>query len=97
MQRALQFRAAGNDDRFFDLDFHAVQRDPIAEVRRLYDWLGEPVTAAFEAGMARWWKEHAENREQNVHPEPEEFGLDLDAIRPLFADYVASAEKWCAR
>jgi hypothetical protein len=96
MQRALEFRADGNDDRFFDLDFHAVQRDPIAEVRRLYDWLGEPVTDEFEAGMRRWWKANAENREHNVHPEPAEFGLDLDAIRPLFADYVASAEKWTA-
>jgi hypothetical protein len=96
MRRALEFRASGNDDRFFDLDFHAVQRDPINEVRRLYDWLGEPVTAEFEAGMARWWKEMAENREHNVHPPAEAFGLDLDAIRPLFADYVASAQKWCA-
>ncbi|HVT64225.1 MAG TPA: sulfotransferase [Mycobacteriales bacterium] len=96
MRRALEFRADGNDDRFFDLDFHAVQKDPINEVRRLYEWLGEPVTAEFEAGMARWWKEMAENREHNVHPPAEEFGLDLDAIRPLFADYVASAEKWCA-
>ena len=96
MQRALEFRAAGNDDRFFDLDFHAVQRDPIAEVRRLYEWLGEPVTAEFEAGMRRWWTDNAENRERNVHPEPEAFGLDLVAVRPLFADYVARAKKWTA-
>jgi hypothetical protein len=96
MQRALEFRANGNDERFFDLDFHAVQRDPIAEVRRLYDWLGEPVTAEFEAGMRRWWTDNAENREHNVHPEPGEFGLDLDAIRPRFADYMASAAGWTA-
>ena len=96
MRRALEFRADGNDERFFDLDFHAVQRDPIAEVRRLYDWLGEPVTPEFEAGMRRWWTENAENREHNVHPRAAEFGLDLDAVRPLFADYVASAAKWTA-
>jgi hypothetical protein len=96
MRRAMAFRAAGNDDRFFDLDFGAVQRDPIAEVRRLYEWLDEPVTAEFEAGMRRWWTEFAETREQSIHPPAAEFGLDLDAVRPLFADYVTSAAAWTA-
>jgi hypothetical protein len=96
MRRALEWRDAGNDHRFFDLDFHSVQRDPIAEVRRLYEWLGEPVTSDFEAGMRRWWTDNAESREQNVHPEPAEFGLDLDAVRPLFADYVTRATGWTA-
>ena len=96
MRRALEFRDAGNDHRFFDLDFHAVQRDPINEVRRLYEWLGEPMTDDFEAGMRRWWAANAEKREHNVHPTAEEFGLDLDAVRPLFADYVARAAAWTA-
>jgi hypothetical protein len=96
MRRAMEFRAAGNDDRFFDLDFAAVQRDPIGQVGRLYDWLGEPVTDEFDAGMRRWWGEYAEQREQNVHPDPSEFGLDLPAIRPLFADYVSNVAVWTA-
>ena len=96
MSRAMAFRDAGNAHRFFDLDFHAVQSDPINEVRRLYEWLGEPMTDDFEAGMRRWWAANAEKREQNVHPTAEEFGLDLDAVRPLFADYVARAAAWTA-
>ncbi|MDT3444588.1 sulfotransferase [Pseudofrankia sp. BMG5.37] len=97
MRRALAFRDAGHDHRFFDLDFRAVQRDPVGEVRRLYTWLGEPVTPEFEAGMRRWWRENAENREQNVHPDAEAFGLDLEKARPLFADYVGRAARWTAR
>lgn len=85
MERAIAFRDAGNDDRFWDMDFRAMQRDPIAEVHRLYDWLGEPVTEAFESGMRRWWKDKAESREANVHPDPAEFGLDLEQVRPRFA------------
>jgi hypothetical protein len=46
--------------------------------------------------MEQWWKGNAENREPAPARDPAAFGLDLDAIRPLFADYVASAEKWCA-
>jgi hypothetical protein len=74
-----------------------MQADPIGEVRRLYDWLGEPVTPEFEAGMARWWAEHAEHRELNVHPEPEEFGLDLDEVRRSFSAYTERMHDWTRR
>jgi hypothetical protein len=95
MDRALAFRARpGNDERFYDMDFRAMQRDPIGEVRRLYDWLGEPVTPEFESGMRTWWTEHSENREKNEHPDPAEFGLDLDRVRPRFAEYVQKMQTW---
>jgi hypothetical protein len=97
MERLLAFRDAGRDDRFFDIDFRAMQADPIGEVRRLYEWLGEPVTTEFETGMKRWWAENAENREQNVHPEPEAFGLDLDEVRTRFATYTARMHEWTGR
>jgi hypothetical protein len=73
-----------------------MQTDPIGEVSKLYAWLGEPVTPEFEAGMARWWQEFAANRQQNVHPDPEMFGIVLDDVRPLFADYTARAAQWTA-
>jgi hypothetical protein len=88
MDRVLKFRAAGADDRFYDIDFRAMRHDPIGEVRRLYDWLGQPVTDEFEDGMRTWWTENAENREPHPKADPEAFGLDLNAIRPLFATYV---------
>ena len=73
-----------------------MQTDPIGEVTRLYAWLGEPVTAEFEAGMARWWQENAATRVQNVHPDPATFGIVLDDVRPLFADYTARTAQWTA-
>ncbi|MGO4445923.1 sulfotransferase [Mycobacterium sp. 2YAF39] len=88
MDRALKFRAAGADARFHDIDFRAMQDDPIGEVRRLYAWLGEPVTEKFEDAMRRWWVDNAENREPHPKADPEVFGLDLNTIRPLFATYV---------
>jgi hypothetical protein len=97
MQRVLAFRDGGADDRFYDMGFRAVQDDPLAEVRGLYAWLGEPVTGAFEDGMRRWWHDHAEQREQNIHPEPEAFGLDLDEVRAAFAPYTARMAAWTAR
>jgi hypothetical protein len=94
MRRAMEFRDSGHDDRFFDMDFRTVQRAPVEEVRRLYDWLGEPVTPEFEAGMRRWWHDNAEAREPNAPPDPATYGLDLEKVRPLFAGYVARAAHW---
>ena len=97
MDRAVKFRDGGADHRFFDIDFRAMQADPIGEVRRLYMWLGEPMTDEFEARMRTWWAENAEKREPHTHADPEAFGLDLEAIRPLFASYVDHSQRWITR
>jgi hypothetical protein len=96
MERLLKFRDAKGDDRFYDIDFRSVQRDPIGQVRGLYAWLDEPVTDAFEQGMRRWWEANAERREANIHPDPGDFGLDLDEVRGLFAEYSAKISEWTA-
>ena len=89
MQRALRFRDGEADKRFYDIDFRAMQADPIDEVRGLYAWLGEPVSDEFESRMRTWWAEAAAEREPSSHADPVAFGIDLDKVRPLFADYVA--------
>ena len=94
--KLLRFRAEHGDDRFFDMDFKAVQRDPIGQVRGLYAWLEEPVTGPFEQGMRRWWEANAEHRETNIHPDASAFGLDLDQVRGRFAEYSAKIPGWTA-
>lgn len=86
--RTMAFRAAGADDRFYDIDFRAMQADPVGEVTRLYAWLGEPVSEEFTQRMRAWWADNAENREPHPKADPEAFGLDFNEIRPLFGDYV---------
>ena len=94
MDRALRFRADGADARFYDIDFRAMQADPVGEVRGLYAWLGEPVADEFETGMRSWWARNEASHEPSRHSSPETYGLDLDTVRPLFADYVEHAARW---
>ena len=94
MERVLAFRDSGADDRFYDIGFLAMRADPIGEIGALYAWLGEPVTDEFEAGMRAWWAANAENHEPGAHSDPATFGLDLDQVRPRFADYVTRAQAW---
>jgi hypothetical protein len=96
IRRGLDFRDGGHDELFYDIGFRAMQTDPIGQVRGLYEWLGEPVTPEFEAGMRAWWHDNSEAREKTTHPDPAEFGLDLAALRPLFADYTARSQQWAS-
>jgi hypothetical protein len=96
MTRALRFRA-GRGDRFYDIDFRAMQDNPIDEVKGLYAWLGEPVCEEFESRMRSWWTQAAAEREPPFRADPLEFGIDFEAVRPLFATYTDSARRWTTR
>jgi hypothetical protein len=96
MDRALQFRAGGADNRFYDIDFRAMQADPIGEVTGLYVWLQEPVGEEFKQRMQSWWTQAAAEREPSTHADPVQYAIDLDAVRPRFAQYVDRAGQWTA-
>ncbi|MEZ0053256.1 hypothetical protein ABIA30_004283 [Mycobacterium sp. MAA66] len=94
MDRVLAFRAGPAADRFYDIDFRAMQDDPIGEVEGLYRWLDESVSAEFEARMRNWWTRAAAEREPSQRADPIEFGIDPERVRPRFADYVEHAHRW---
>jgi hypothetical protein len=94
IERVMAVRDGGADERFYDIDFRAMHRDPIGEVQGLYDWLGTPVSDEFAENMRRWWAHNSENREPSPKRDPADFGLDLDALRPRFTRYVGRAAQW---
>ncbi|MCL2583670.1 MAG: sulfotransferase [Streptosporangiales bacterium] len=96
IRRGLAFRDDGHDHLFYDIGFRSMQTDPVGQVRGLYDWLGEPVTPEFEAGMRAWWQANSQAREKVTHPDPAALGIDPAAIRPLFADYTARSQQWAS-
>jgi hypothetical protein len=98
MRRTLAFRDRGdNTARFFDIHFKAMQDDPVGEVRKLYAWLGEPVSDQFAQAMADWWRENANNRESTVTKRDVDFRVDLQRVRPLFATYTQRMRQWTGR
>ncbi len=97
INRVVEFRRVHGDDRFFDIDFRDFQRDPLAQVHALYSWLGEPVSEQFEDGMRTWWSTHAADREPNIHPDPRQFGLDVEELRVAFGPYTEMIRAWTTR
>jgi hypothetical protein len=87
LERLIDFRDAGNEDRFHDLSFEAVQRDPIGQVARLYGELGDDLSDDARQRMEEWWAESSKDRTGPGSYRPEAFGLDPAMIAEEFAFY----------
>ena len=87
LERLIDFRDRGNEDRFFDLSFEAVQHDPIGQVEHLYAALGDELSAEARERMAAWWAQSSKERSGPGTYSPVEFGLDVGLIAEQFAFY----------
>jgi hypothetical protein len=87
LQRLIDFRDSGNEDRFFDVSFAAVQHDPMEAVTRLYAELGDDLSDDARRRMQDWWSESSKERSGPHHYDAKTFGLDPATIREQFAFY----------
>ena len=87
LQRLIEFRDSGNEDRFFDVSFREVQSDPLAAVEKLYAELGDDLSADARRRMQDWWTESSKERSGPHRYKAETYGLDPAIIREQFAFY----------
>jgi len=68
MDRLLAFRRdPDNDARFFDIGFTEFQADPIGQIRRLYEWLGDELTQATVDRMLAWRGRRPQGQARRPH------------------------------
>lgn len=87
MRRTIAFRDAGNDHRFFDIDFAAFQRDPFPILERLYAFLGEEFTPETRARIEAWRRDAPRDKHGGHSYDAADFGFDRDQLRRRFAFY----------
>jgi hypothetical protein len=87
LERLIGFRDRGNEERFHDLSFEAVQRDPIGQVEALYAELGDDLSDEARRRMEDWWAESSKDRSGPGTYPGEAFGLDPAVIAENFAFY----------
>jgi hypothetical protein len=87
MRRMMAFRDAGNEQRFFDIDFAPFQKDPFPILARLYDFLGEEFTPQARERMQAWRRSTPRDKYGDHRYDPAEFGLDPVQLRQQFAFY----------
>ncbi len=87
LERLIEFRDRGNESRFHDLLFDAVQRDPIGQVDQLYAELGDVLSDEARQRMQDWWTESSKRRSGPGSYAAETYGLDPSTIARQFAFY----------
>jgi hypothetical protein len=87
LDRVLAFRAGGHDTEFFDIGFGPFQADPIAEVRRLYGWLGRDLPADTEQQMRAWRDDNPRDKHGTHQYTGADFGITDAALASRFGAY----------
>lgn len=87
MERMIEFRDAGNEDRFFDIYFAPFQRDPFPVLEKLYAFLGEALTAEAREAMAAWRRDTPRDKHGGHSYDAADFGLDPADLRERFRFY----------
>jgi hypothetical protein len=87
--RALRVRDSGTvpADRFVDVMYADLLRDPIAVVRRVYAHFGRSLTPVAEERMRRFLAEHPKDRFGRHRYSLAQFGLDPDRVRRDYREY----------
>jgi hypothetical protein len=89
LDRVLEFRAAGRDDRFYDIGFAPFQADPIDEIRGLYKWLGRDLTDETEQRMNQWRADNPRDKHGAHDYDGAQFGITESRLQDRFGAYRA--------
>ena len=89
IERPLATRQRIGDDRFFDLHYADLMRDPIAVMRSLYEWASDDLTASTEQAMLDWLGAHPQDRFGVAPYSLEGAGVTRADLEPLFAEYLS--------
>ena len=88
LERAMEARRDVRvDERFFDVRYQELLRDPMAVVRRIYDRFGMALSAEAEARMQRFLRNQPKDRHGAHRYSLSAFGLDARDLGPRFKSY----------
>lgn len=77
------------EDRFIDIDYRRVAREPLAEAERVLQRMGVPVDDRVNAALAEFMAGNKREQRPAHDYSLERFGLTEEMIREAFADYRA--------
>jgi len=90
MRQAVAAREKLGPDRFLDVHHTAFIARPMAELERIYDWLGMPITDAVRTRFESWLATNFSGAHGTHRYTAEEYGLSADAIRADYDFYISA-------
>jgi hypothetical protein len=73
---------------FYDLYYDDLVADPLAQLKKIYTWLGDAWTDATELGMKRWLADNPQGRFGKHSYSLSQWELTKRDLEPYFADYL---------
>jgi len=91
LDRAADFRSNRPDleYRFLDVKFDDITRNPMSVISTIYDRIGRSLSRESAQRMRRFLDNNPRNANGNHVYEPDEFGIDRDALAEYFSQYRA--------
>jgi hypothetical protein len=89
VRRPMAVKDRLGDARILDVHYAQLMRDPIAEMRKVYTYLGDKFTPEAEAGMRAWLAENPQGKFGKHAYSLQQFGLSVAQLQPYYADYLA--------
>lgn len=89
VNRPMRARDRLPDDKILDVYCADFVADPIAGMRRVYDWLGEELEPGVEKAMRDWLEADAARQSQRPSYSLDDYGWTRDEVAPLFEEYLA--------
>lgn len=90
VMRPLAVRERIGDEPFFDLHHADFVRDPMGQMRKLYEWDGLPFTQEVEDRMTAWLRDTPQHKLGKTQYTLDEYGLSVEELKPIFAEYLAA-------
>jgi hypothetical protein len=88
LDRCLAFRQnPARDAKFLDIGFSEFQADPVSEIRRLYEWLGDSLTLETIERMEAWRADNPKDKHGKHVYNGADFGITDDALQARFSAY----------
>ena len=90
VERPMQTRKRIGDDRFFDLHYADLMRDPVGVMRSLYDWAGDELTPSTEQAIFGWLQRNPQDRHGTQPYSLEGSGVTRADLEPVFDEYLST-------
>ena len=87
LQRPLEMSRARPGD-IYHLYYDDLLADPLAQMKKVYAWLGDEWTEAAQTGMLTWLKENPQGRFGAHQYSLAQWGFTKDELTPYFSDYL---------
>ena len=90
VERPLRVRDRLGDDRFFHLHYAALVRDPLGQMRALYEWAGDELTPTVEQAMRGWLEQNPQDRFGVRQYSLDAYGVTKADLEPIYDEYLSA-------